>query len=182
MIIDGYAMERHPFKAGVQQSSLVSSILFAMYNSGLIKWVKEYVSEAEGLSYVDDLGWVATGSDANHVVSILERCAAMIIEWASKQGRQLDTAKTVAARFTRRPGHRKHLRPTLTAMIRVGSRVIRFNTQAKRWLGVWMGAHQTSKEQHIRCMQNASAAEARLRTLTTTYGIVPESVRAVEVV
>ena len=30
-------------------------------------------------------------------------------------------------------------------------------------------------------MMNTRAAEARLRTLTTTYGIVPESVRAVQV-
>jgi hypothetical protein len=121
MIIEGNAMDRHPAEVGVPQGSPVSPILFAIYTSGLIKWVEEYVSEAEGLSFVDDLGWVATGSDVNHVVSILERCAAKSFKRASRRGLQFDTAKTEAALFTRRRGHRKHPRPKLTAKIRVGS-------------------------------------------------------------
>jgi hypothetical protein len=80
MIIEGNAMDRHPVDAGVPQGSPVSPILFVIYTSGLIKWVEEYVSEAEGLYCVDELGWVATGSDVNHVVSIVERCAAKSIE------------------------------------------------------------------------------------------------------
>jgi len=84
MIIEGNDMERHPVEAGVPQGSPVSPILFAIYTSGVIKWVEAYVSEAEGLSFIDDLGWVATGSDVNHVVSILERCTAERIEWARR--------------------------------------------------------------------------------------------------
>jgi hypothetical protein len=122
---------------------------------------------------------VATGSDVNHVVSILERCAVKRIEWASRRGLQFDTAKTEVALFTRRRGHRKHLRPKLTAKIRVGNESVRFNAQATRWLGVWMDAHLTFKEDHNRCMKKAREAEARIRTLTRTYGVVPESVRAV---
>jgi len=38
MILEGNAMERHPVAAGVPQCSPVSSILFAIYTSGLIKW------------------------------------------------------------------------------------------------------------------------------------------------
>ena len=181
MIIEGNTMERHPVDAGVPQGSPVSPILFAMYTSGLIKWVEEYVLETEGLSFVDDLGWVATERDVNHVVSILERCAARSIEWVTRQGLQFDTAKTQAALFMRRRGHRSNLRPKLTEMIRVGSGVIRFNTQATRCLGVWMDAHLTFKDQHNRFMKKARAAEAGLRTLTTIYGIVPESVMAVQV-
>ena len=75
--------------------------------------------------------------------------------------------------FTRKRGHRKHLRPKLSAKIRVGNRSIRFNAQATRWLRVWMDAHLTFKEHHNRCMKKARAAEARLRTLTKTYGVVP---------
>jgi len=44
-----------------------------------------------------------------------------------------------------------------------------------------MDAHLTFKEQHNRCVEEASAAEASLRTLTTTYGIVPESASAAQV-
>ena len=181
MIIEGNAMERHPVEAGVPQGSAVSPILFAIYISGLIKWVEENVSETQGLSICDDLGWVVTGSDVNHVVSILERCAAMIIHWGSRQGLQFNTAKTEAAPFTRRRGHRKHLRPKLTPKIRVRNGSIRFNAQATRWLGVSMDAHLTFKVRHNQCMKEARAAEARLQTLTKTYGVVPESVSALQV-
>jgi hypothetical protein len=41
MIIEGNAMERHPVEAEIPQGSPVSPILFAIYTSGLIKWVEE---------------------------------------------------------------------------------------------------------------------------------------------
>jgi len=100
IIIEGNGMEEHPVEAGVPQGPPVSPILFAIYTSGLIKWVEEYLSEAEGLSFVDDLGWVANASDIDQVVMILKRCAAKSIEWASRRGLQFDTAKTEAALFT----------------------------------------------------------------------------------
>jgi len=160
----------------------VSPILFAIYHSGLIKWLEDCVSEVKGLSFGYDLGWVATGSDVNQVGSILKRCVAKSIQWASRRGLQCDTAKMEAALVTCRRGHRKHLQPKLTANIRVGSGVIRFNTLVTQWLGVCMDAHLTFNEQHTRCMKKPSAAQARLGTLTTSYGIVPDSVRAVQVV
>jgi len=73
MIIEGNAMERHSVEGGVLQGSPVSPILVTIYTSGLIKGVEEYVSEAEGLSFVDDLGWVATGSNVNDLVRLSER-------------------------------------------------------------------------------------------------------------
>jgi hypothetical protein len=127
MVIKGNAMERHPVAAGVAQGSPVSPILFPIYTSGQIKWVEDYVL-AEGLSVVDDLGWVAMGSDVNQVVTILEICAAKSIQWASRRGLQFGPAKTEAALFTRRRGHKKHLRAKLTAKIRVGDAFIRFNS------------------------------------------------------
>jgi hypothetical protein len=147
MVIEGNAMERHPVEAGVLQGSLVSPILFAIYTSGLIKWVEEYAS-AKGLSLVDDLGWVATGSDVNQVVTILERCAEKSMEWASRRGLQFNTAKMEAALITRRQGHKKHLWPNLTSKIRVGDSFVRFNRQATPWLHVWMDTHLTLKEHH----------------------------------
>ena len=146
MIIEGNVMDRPPVEAEVPPGSPVSPSLFAIYTSALIKWAEEYVSEAKGLSFVDGLSWVATRSGVNHVVSILERCVAKSIKWASRCGLQLNTAKTEAALFTRRRGHRKHLRANLTAMIRVANGSIRFNPQVTRWLGVWMDAHLTFKE------------------------------------
>jgi hypothetical protein len=50
----------------------------------------------------------------------------------------------------------------LTAKNMVGDGILRFNTQAKHWLGVWMDAHLTLKEQHNRCIKQPSAVETRL--------------------
>jgi len=44
-----------------------------------------------------------------------------------------------------------------------------------------MDTHLTFKEHHTQCMMKARAAEARLRSLTTTYGVVSEGVRAFQV-
>jgi len=119
MIIGANAMEGHLVEARVLQASPVSPILFVIYTSGQIKWVEQNVSEAKGLSIVDDLSWVATGSNDNHVVPILERCATNCIDWAGRRGLQLDPTKMEAALSTRRWGHRKHLRPNQTAKIKV---------------------------------------------------------------
>jgi len=180
MIIKGNAMERHPVEAGVTQGSPVSPIVFAIYASGLIKWVEEYLA-AGGLAFVDELGWVATGSDGNQVVTILERCATKSIESACGRGRQFDTAQMEAALFMRRRGHKKLLRPMLTAYIKVRNRFIRINKEPTRWQGVWTDAHLTLQEHPNRCIKKTRGAEARHRTLTMISRVVPESVRTVPV-
>jgi len=45
-----------------------------------------------------------------------------------------------------------------------------------------VGAHLTFTDHHNQCMKTARAAEAMLGTITMTYGVVPESVRAIQVV
>jgi hypothetical protein len=137
--------------------------------------------QAEGLSFIDDLGWLATGKDVNHMVRKLEACVAESIQWASRGDLLFDTAKTEAALFTRRRGHKKYLRPKLTAKIKVGDGFIWFNKEATWWLGVWMDAHLTFKEYYNRCMKKARVAEARLRPLTRMHGILPERVRAIHI-
>jgi hypothetical protein len=76
LIFKGNTMERQPVEAGVTEGSPVSPIIFAIYTSELIKWAEEYISEAKGLSFVDDLSWMVTGRDVNHLVTIFQRCAA----------------------------------------------------------------------------------------------------------
>jgi len=47
-------------EAGVPQCPPVLSILFAIHTAGLIQSVEERVQGVEGLSFIDDLGWVGT--------------------------------------------------------------------------------------------------------------------------
>jgi len=79
LIIEGNSMERHPVQPRVPQGSAVSQNLFVVYTSGLIKWVEQYGS-AGGMSLVDDLGWVVTGSDVDQVGTTLEICTAKSIK------------------------------------------------------------------------------------------------------
>jgi hypothetical protein len=140
--------------------------------------VEKYVSAAGGLPFGDNLGWVATGSEVHHVMSVLERCAAQRIEWGCRQGLQIHYAKTEQALFTCRRGHRKHAQPHLTAKIRVRNKSVWFNVQGKRSLGMWMDTHLAFKEHHIQYTKKDRAPEARLRTLMNTYGVIAECVRA----
>jgi len=124
---------------------------------------------------------VATGIDVNQVVTILERCVAKTIEWASRWGLQFDSTKTEAALFTRRLGDKKLFWAKLTAKIRVGDGFIWFTCEATRWLSIRIDAHLTLKEHHNRCMKKATGTEARLQTLTKTYMVEPESVSTIQV-
>ena len=133
------------------------------------------------MSLVDNLGRVPTGSAVNQVVTIHESSAVKSIEWTSRQGLQSDTAKTEAPLLTPQRGHKKHLRPKLTAKIMVGDGFIWYNRHATHCLGIGMDVHLTLKEHHNQCMMKARAAEAILRTLTKTYWVVPESVWDVQV-
>ena len=85
---------------------------------------------------MDDFGWVATGSDDSQDVTILERCAAKCIEWPPTWGLQIGNGQTESALFTHRQGHKRHLRPKLTAKIRVRNWFTRFNWQTTHRLGV----------------------------------------------
>jgi len=118
MVIEGNVLQSHPVEVGVPQASPVSPILVAIHTAELMKWVEERV-QPEGLSFVDNLGWIATRNDVNQVVRKLETCAAESMKWASRRDLQFDTAKTETALFTCRRGHKKHLRPKLTGKIKV---------------------------------------------------------------
>jgi len=143
-VIQGNVLQSHSMEAGVLQGSPVSLILFAMHTAELIKWTEQTVQGGKGLSFIYDLTCVATGNDANQVVLTLEACAGESIEWASRRDIQFDTAKTEAALFTCRGGHKNHLRPKLTVRFKVGDGFVRFNKETTRLLGVWMDAHLIS--------------------------------------
>jgi hypothetical protein len=85
---------------------------------------------------LDDLGWLATRSNVNQVITKLGQCATKSLDWASWRGLQFHTAKTEAALCTRKRGHKKDLQAKLTAKIRVGDVFIRFNKEATHWLRV----------------------------------------------
>jgi len=102
MVIEGNVIERRLVEAVMPQGLPVSPILFAIYTCGLITWVEVRVSTIEGLTLVDDIGWMATGSDLSQVVRKLESYARESIDWAERRELEFDTTKTEAALFSPR--------------------------------------------------------------------------------
>jgi hypothetical protein len=130
---------------------------------------------------VDNPGWVATARGVNQADKKLEDCSSESVEWAGRRELWFDTAKTEAKPFRRRRDHKKHLRLTLTAKIKVENTVLGFNQEVTLWLGVWMDAHLKFKELHNRWLKKARAADARLCTLTRMHGIVAIQITAVQI-
>jgi hypothetical protein len=79
--------------------------------------VEVRVSGIKGRSFVDDLGWMGTGSDVSHGVRKLESSARQSIDWAGRWELEFKTAKTEEALFTLRGEHQTPLRPKLTGKI-----------------------------------------------------------------
>jgi len=113
---------------------------------------------------------------------ILERCVANSMEWACTRGLQFDMPTWEDALFLLRWRLMKHLRPKLTAKITVRNRFIRVCKLATHLLRVWMAANLLFQEHLNWCMMTARAAETGLWTITKTHVVVPESIRAVQVV
>jgi len=181
MVIEGNDLHSHPVEVGVTQGSAVFPILFAIHTTGAMKSVEERVHAVEGLSFVDDIGWVSNGKNAKEGVMKLASSHTETIEWANRRDLQFNTAKTEAALLTCRRGHKKHLWPKLRVLIRVGDSCVRFNKEATEWLGVWIDSGVMFKEHHNRCGKKHWTVESQLRVLTRMRWIVSERVTAIAV-
>ena len=86
MEIEGSVMGRYLVNAGVSQGSPVSPIHSMMYTSRFITRVEERNLECVGLSFVDDVGRVATGCDVKGIIRKLEAFARKSIDWVQTWG------------------------------------------------------------------------------------------------
>ena len=55
----------------------------------------------------------------------------------------------------------------------MGSQEVHFARDAIRWLGVWLDSAPTLRESRHRYANRAHQAEAKIRRLTTKYGVPP---------
>ena len=131
----GHGPRRH---TGIPQGSPVSPILFTIYLSGLFAHVERECRAPRRSPFVDDEAWLAEDRDENNLSTTLEAAAAAAQRWADKNAVTFDPATTEAVLLSRRT--------TVIAEprgIQVGERLIHFNKQATRWLGVWLDSHLT---------------------------------------
>ena len=123
------------------------------------------------LSFIDDLGFIASGSSIKEVVKTLENVAEVVLEWGGQNAVTYDVSKTEAVLFLKSHQQRlnKQLRET---KIKVGDKNISFNKEATRWLGIWLNS-QLKFISHInKRIRRAQTAEILIKGLTKTYGLV----------
>ena len=179
LIIDGYENREREIETGIPQGSPVSPILFLIYISGVFDQVTETCPLVTSLSFIDDLGFIASGSSVKEVGKALEKVAKTVIEWGVRNAVTYDTSKTEAVLFSR--ARRQRLgKQLLETKIKVGSKKISFNKKATRWLGIWLDSQlKFSSHIHER-IKKARIAEIQVKGLTQTYGLVPALVRRIQ--
>jgi len=97
---------------------------------------------------------------------------AVSLDWAKDNGVAFDQGKTEGVLFRKKKG-------TPTAIIHVGTSDIPFNSEATRWLGVWLDSQLMLKEHHTVRLKEGKKAMERLRRLTGQMGLSPANCRKV---
>ena len=101
LVIDGHDNKEREIETGIPQGSPVSPILFLIYISGVFNKVAETSPLVTSLSFVDDLGFIASGSSVKEIVKALEKVSKEVIEWGRLNVVTYDTSKTEAVLFSK---------------------------------------------------------------------------------
>ena len=179
LVIDGHDNKEREIETGIPQGVPVSPILFLIYISGVFNKVLKTSPLVTSLSFVDDLGFIASGSSVKEIVEALEKVAQEVIELGRLNAVTYDTSETEAVFFSKY--HRQRLNKQLReAKIKVDAEKISFNKEATRWLGVWPNS-QLKFTSHINeRVRRARTAEIQIKELTKTHGLVPGLIRRIQ--
>ena len=102
------------------------------------------VPGVKGLSFADDIRWWVKTDNEEEVAAKLVETAAVSLDWAKDNGVASNRGKMEGVLFQKKKG----TTTLTTATIRVGTNDIPFNSEATRWLGVWLDSQLTLKECH----------------------------------
>jgi ribonuclease HI len=127
---------------------------------------------------VDDITWVVTGKTVEEVATKLQRRARETLDWAMRNGVQIESDKTEAILFSR---GRKESAKAKRITMRVGDNQVKFNTEATRWLGVYLDSHLTFKRHKEIWTAKARAAQRRLHRLCGKDGVKPGAAAKIQV-
>ena len=133
------------------------------------------MEDFRGISFVDDVTWLAEGVDLDDVIRKLERCAEASLRWADSNAVRFETTKTEAILFSRKRKHHQCHRG-----VRVRGQTVHFAGEATRWLGIWLDSSLSLAENRCRWIGKTRQAEARLRRIVSTYGVPPAAARGLQ--
>lgn len=81
LIIDGNDNEEKEIETGISQGSLVSPIFFLIYISEVFEKLSQTSPLVISISFIDDLGFIASNSSVKKIVRALEKVSKKVIEW-----------------------------------------------------------------------------------------------------
>ena len=133
------------------------------------------------LSFVDDLGFIASGYSVKELAKTLGQVATVVLDWGKSNAVTYDLAKTEAVLFSK--SHRQRLNKEIAAVqIKIGPEKIKFNNEATRWLGIWLDSQLKFTAHVNEKFQRACTAEIQIKGLTRTYGLAPALIRRIQIV
>ena len=114
---------------GLPQGSPVSPLPPAIYMSGVHVRLSNTIRQVRGLSFVDDVMWIAAGGSVREVEGLLGKAAEEAIKWGRRNAVEFEAEKTEATLLSR---SRKHRRDKARSGVRVQGSLISFNRGATR--------------------------------------------------
>jgi hypothetical protein len=157
---------------GLLQGSPVLPVLFAIYMADIHQDIEEAIEGSSGLSFVNDVMWLIEAPSIPQLIRKMEKYARHCQTWVQRYAVRFNTSKMEAIPPT---GNTKHYEERDTARIRVGEHYVKFNSEAMRWLGVWINLALHLTMHRDKCMARARMAENQLRRLARKYGVPPAS-------
>ena len=101
LVIDGHDNKEKEIETSISQGLPVSPVLFLIYISGVFDAVAKNNPAVISLSFVDDLGFIVSGTSIKEISQTLGTMASTILYWGSINVVTYDTSKTEAVLFSK---------------------------------------------------------------------------------
>lgn len=138
-MVDGHTGCTTSVETGVRQGSPISPILFAIYISDILRVVETAVLGIQATSFADDSGFMIVAESISEVTTKLQKAGLTAVDWGEKNFLTFDLGKVEAILFDKTLRRRKESRQQMyPAKIDLKGNSIRYNTEATRWLGIWL--------------------------------------------
>lgn len=149
-----------------------------IYISGVFVKIQSELPTVLSLSFVDDLGFIATGRSPKEIANTLEKVSQVALQWGRENAVTYDTAKTELVLFSKARSRKQQLQETT---VLIDGKQIKFNKKPTRWLGVWLDSQLKFTSHVNERMTKARTAELRIKGLARSYGLAPELVRRIQI-